>query len=82
METKVTVAAVIVLFLVFGGATLGVFLTKVEGFGKYTVSVLVLVLALFVASLAFSIGRIEAQPFMSLLFAVVGYAGGLISKKE
>ncbi len=82
MEPKVTIAATVAISLIFGGATLGVFLTKIEGFGKYTTSVLVLILALFVGSLAFAIGKIEAQPFVSLLFAVVGYAGGLISKKD
>jgi FtsH-binding integral membrane protein len=82
MEPRITIAAVVAISVIFGGAMVGVFFTKIEGFGKYTTSLLVLILALFVGSLAFAIGKIESQPFMSLLFAVVGYAGGLIVGKE
>jgi hypothetical protein len=82
MEPKITYASVAAICLIFGGAIVGVFVTKTEGFGKYTTSVLILLLALFMASLAFALGKIESQPFMSLLFAVVGYAGGLITGKD
>ncbi len=82
MEPKITIAAVIAISVIFGGAIVGVFSTKVEGFGKYTTSVLVLILALFAASLAFAVGKIEAQPFVSLLFAAIGFAGGLVAKKD
>jgi hypothetical protein len=64
MEPKVTIASAIAIVLIFGGATRGVFPTKIEAFGKYTASVLVLILGLFGGSLTFAIDRIEAQPFV------------------
>ena len=67
--------------LIFGGSIVGVFWTKTAGFGRYTTSVLVLVLVLFVAALAFLLNRVESQPIMNLLFAIAGYAGGLIVGK-
>jgi hypothetical protein len=82
MEVTMSMAAVVAIAVVFGGTLVGIFLTKTEGFGRYSTSVLILVLALFVVSLAFAVGKIESQPFFSLLFAVVGYAGGLISNKK
>ena len=59
----------------------GIFLTKTAGFGKYTTATLVLTLVLFVAAMAFFTGRVEWQPLGNILFAVAGFAGGLITAK-
>ncbi len=69
---------VVLVSVIFGGSILGVFLTKTEGFGKYTTSVLLLMLVLYAAVLSFILGKIDVQPFSSILFAVAGYAGGLV----
>jgi hypothetical protein len=74
-----TLTAVVV---IFGGSIFGIFWTKMPGFGRYTTSVLVLALVLFVASLAFVLGKVEWQPLSNLLFAIAGFAGGLITAKE
>ena len=79
--TDPKIMAGIAIVLVFGGSIYGIFKTKTAGFGKYTTSALILTLVLFVAALAFVFGTIETTPLMSLLFAVAGFAGGLITAK-
>jgi len=76
------IAGVLAVVLVFGGALYGFFKTKSDGFGKYTLSVLILTLVLFVASLAFALGKLELNPLANVLFAVAGYAGGLLTGKS
>lgn len=66
---------------VFAAAIIGVFWTKTKGFGRYTTSTLVLTLVLFVAAMAFMTGKVEWAPLANLLFAVAGFAGGLITAK-
>ena len=73
--------AIVLLFVVFGGTILGIYKTKTPGFGKYTTSAIVLTLVLFVAALAFVLGQIDGTPLVNLLFAVAGYAGGLVTVK-
>ncbi|HWG58447.1 MAG TPA: hypothetical protein VN661_05310 [Candidatus Acidoferrales bacterium] len=68
--------------IVFGITIIGIFLTKTAGFGKYTSSLIILVLALYVVSLFFGLGKIDATQFMSLIFAAVGFGGGLIANKQ
>jgi uncharacterized protein YebE (UPF0316 family) len=80
MDTNQTILIAAV-FLIFAGSLWGIFTTKTEGFGKYTTSALVLTLVLFVAALAFVLGKVEWTPLANLLFAVVGFADGLITAK-
>ncbi len=75
------IPAGIAVVLLFGGSIIGIFKTKTAGFGRYTTSVLVLTLVLFVAALAFVLGRVEWAPLANLLFAIAGFAGGLITAK-
>lgn len=63
-------------------ALVGIFVTKTPGFGKYATSLLLLVLVLFIAALCFAAGKIESGVFANVLFAVAGYAGGLITGKQ
>lgn len=58
---------------------IGIFKTKTPGWGKYTSSTLILTLALFIAASLLVLGRLEAPPVANILFAIVGYAGGLIA---
>lgn len=67
--------------IVFGITIIGIFCTKTKGFGKYTTSTLIFTLVLFVAAVAFVSGRVEWAPLANLLFAVAGFAGGLITAK-
>ncbi len=66
-----------------GVATIiGIFVTKTPGWGKYSTSTLILTVALFIATNLFIAGKLESAPFSNLLFAIVGYAGGLIASKK
>lgn len=67
--------------IIFGGAIAGIFFTKTAGFGKYTTSALVMTLVLYVAALAYVTDKVEWEPMSNLLFAAVGFAGGLIAAK-
>ncbi|MBI4246339.1 MAG: hypothetical protein HY614_04035 [Candidatus Rokubacteria bacterium] len=72
----------VAVFLIFAGALLGFFKTKSDGWGRYTTSVLILTLVLFVVSVGFLYGRTDAQPFINILFAIAGYAGGMLSGEK
>jgi hypothetical protein len=62
-------------------AIIGIFRTKTPGFGKYTTSALLLTLILFVAAMALVQGKVEWTPMANILFAVAGFAGGLIAAR-
>ena len=76
------IVKVMAVFLMFAGALVGFFGTKSEGWGRYTTSVLLLILVLFVATVGFLLGRTDSQPFLNILFAVAGYAGGVLSGEK
>lgn len=68
---------------VFAVATMiGIFTTKTPGFGKYSTSVVLLSVVIFVASFFLLFGLSNLQIFSNILFAVAGYAGGLINAKK
>jgi hypothetical protein len=75
-------AAVVGLGAVGLGAVTGVLVTKTAGWGKYSSSTLLLTLALFVAAILLVVGKLEPSSFSNVLFAIVGYAGGLIASKK
>ena len=64
-----------------GGALFGIFKTKTTGFGRYSTSLLLLTLVLVVSALFLAVGKIEPALFGHIAFAVVGFAGGLITAK-
>lgn len=68
---------------VFAVATMiGIFVTKTPGFGKYSTSVVLLSIVVFIASFFLLFGLISSQVFVNILFAVAGFAGGLINAKK
>ena len=58
---------------------IGIFVTKTPGFGKYTTSVVLLSIVLFISAFFLLFGLIESSTFANVLFAVAGYGGGLIN---
>lgn len=74
-------APLVVVSLIFAGSLVGFFFTKTAGWGPYTTSILLLVLVLFIAAIAFAMGNIEWPSMSNLLLAIAGFAGGLVSKK-
>lgn len=68
---------------VLGAAALiGIFVTKTPGFGRYTTSLLLLVLVLFITAMFLATGKIDGALFGNVAFAVAGFAGGLITSKQ
>jgi hypothetical protein len=72
-----SLAALVIVFL---AALWVIWKTKTPGFGPYTTSVLVLTLVLFVAAVALLLKPADSEPLVNVLFAVAGFAGGLIAK--
>jgi hypothetical protein len=68
--------------IVFGGTIIGIFRSKTPGFGKYTTSALILTLIMFVAAMALVEGKVEWMPMANILFAIAGFAGGLITARS
>ncbi len=71
----------ICLTIVGGGTLIGIFVTKIHGFGKYTTSLVLLTLVLTLSAIALAAGKIEATLFANIAFAVAGFAGGLVTTK-
>ena len=69
-------------FLLGAIGLIGFFKTKSSGFGKYTTSILVLLMVLILSTLLFASGRLESTYYTNILMALVGFAGGLINAKE
>jgi hypothetical protein len=63
-------------------ALIGFFATKTTGFGKYTTSTLLLILVLTISTVLYVAGRLEGAVYGHLLFAMVGFAGGLFTGKD
>jgi hypothetical protein len=61
---------------------IGVFWTKTAGWGKYSSSTLILVLAVFISTILLVLGKLAESSFVNVLFAIVGYAGGLIGSRK
>lgn len=72
----------VALFIVGVVALIGFFATKTKGFGRYATSALLLLLVLVVSTLLFAAGRLEGQILANILFAIIGFAGGLFTGKE
>lgn len=79
---SVMLGSLVAVVLIFGGSLIGIFVTKTQGFGQYATSVTVLTLALFIAALAVVLGKAEWERLSNLLFAVIGFAGGLVTAKQ
>ena len=69
--------------LVVGLSSLiGFFVTKTKGYGRYATSTFLILVVVVISSLMFSAGKLESQVMANILFAVVGFAGGLFTGKE
>ncbi|MCR6654166.1 MAG: hypothetical protein NVV73_22975 [Cellvibrionaceae bacterium] len=71
----------VAIFLLGAAALIGFFLTKTEGFGRFTTSTFLILLVLVISSLLYSAGMLESQVMANVLFAVFGFAGGLFTSK-
>ena len=72
----------IVVSTVFGGVIIVLFWTKTKGWGRYTTSLLILILVLYAAVAALVLGKSEWPTLANLLFVVAGFAGGMLTPEK
>jgi hypothetical protein len=72
---------IVILSSIFAGILYGFFKTKTGGFGKYTTSLLLLLFVTYCATIAIIVQKQDWPSFANLLFAVAGFAGGLVTPK-
>ena len=77
-----TITLLIVVGLLGLVTVVGVLMTKAAGFGRFSTSVLLLTLVLFLSSLLLITGHFEGPVFVNVLFAIIGFAGGLITARD
>lgn len=58
-----------------------VFTTKIEGFGPLTTALPILLAALYVGSIAIIFGLLSSDDIANMLFAAIGYGGGLLTAR-
>lgn len=63
-------------------AIIGFFITKTKGYGPYTISALLILVTIVLASFLFISGKIEKEMITNLFFAVIGFAGGLFTTNK
>jgi hypothetical protein len=72
----------IAVFIIGIAALTGFFVTKAAGFGKFTTSTFLLLLVVILTALFYAAGKIQPEFLSNILFAVVGFAGGLFTTKN
>lgn len=68
-------------FIIGVVSLVGFFVTKEKGFGKFSTSAMLLILVVVFSGLFFSSGKIDSQVVANLLFAIIGFSGGLFAGK-
>jgi len=69
--------------LIVGLASLvGFFVTKTKGYGRFAASTLLILIVVIISSLMYSAEKLDSQIMANILFAVIGFAGGLFTGKE
>ncbi len=72
----------IAIFILGAGSLVGFFITKTEGFGRFTTSTFLIILVVTISALLYAGGKLEGQVMANVLFAVFGFAGGLFTSKN
>lgn len=69
-------------FIIGLAALVGFFMTKTKGYGRFSTSTFLIILAVVISALLYSAGKLEGQVMANLFFAVIGFAGGLFTGNE
>ena len=72
----------IAIFILGAASLIGFFITKTEGFGRFTTSTFLIILVVTMSALLYAGGKLESQVMANVLFAVFGFAGGLFTSKN
>ena len=70
------------IFILGAGSLVGFFMTKTSGFGRFTTSVLLIIMVVTIAALMYAAGKLGGEVMANVLFAVFGFAGGLFTSKN
>lgn len=70
------------IFIIGVGSLIGFFRTKTSGFGRFTTSVLLIILVVTIGSMLYAGGKLDGSVMANVLFAVFGFAGGLFTSKD
>ncbi len=70
---------VVAIFIVGIGSLIGFFATKTKGFGRFATSTFLIILALTLSALLYAGGKLDGQIMANILFAVIGFSGGLFT---
>lgn len=63
-------------------ALIGFFKTKTPGYGRFATSTFLILLAVIISALLYAAGKMDGESMANILFAVIGFAGGLFTGKE
>lgn len=69
-------------FVVGIASLIGFFVTKTKGYGRFATSTFLILVVIIVSSLMYSAGKLDGQIMANILFAVIGFAGGLFTGKD
>ena len=70
------------IFIIGAGSLIGFFCTKTSGFGRFTTSVLLIILVVTIGAMLYAGGKLDGSVMANVLFAVFGFAGGLFTSKN
>ena len=79
IENNLLMIAIFIFGLI---SLIGFFITKTEGFGRFTTSTFLIVLVITFAALMYSAGKLDGNIMANIIFAVFGFAGGLFTSKN
>lgn len=73
----------LIFVFIIGASALCIFIcTKAKGFGKYTTSVFLIILVTIFMAMLTTAGIIEPKSWSDIVFAIIGFAGGLFTSKD
>lgn len=72
----------IAIFIIGLTALIGFFVTKTKGFGRFATSTFLILLVVIITGLFFATDKIPTQLLSNIYFAVIGFAGGLFTRRE
>lgn len=72
----------IAIFIVSLIGLIGFLITKKEGFGRFNTSTLLLLMVITISSLLFISDFLDDNTMENLIFAIIGFAGGLFTGRD
>jgi hypothetical protein len=71
----------VAIFIIGITALVGFFVTKTAGFGRFATSTFLLLLIVIISALFYAADKLQSDVLANIIFAVIGFAGGLFTKE-